>query len=304
MIVAGIARHRRGFTVTELLVVAAVIVVLAGLLLPALAGVWSTGEMTGSMANMRQISLWLRAYANDNTEQIVPSRFNYRYDPYPGKVRSYEDPFYGSAHAGSWADIIAATFEVGVYPDAAAGGLGHDYRFATPDRGLYDTLGDDEAISDPFRSTAPNSHDAPGLLESEPPKPYGKGAQERGYRGFFAANNFFDADRVVDPSHVTYTMGQIKSPDRSLYLIDSFYGLTIADAPAPFDMTDANADGVPDDGEVDFRYSGGTECLMLFIDGHVEPQSLWRDITDLEGDPDDPESHGRGIRIRNLTKRR
>ena len=47
--------------------------------------------------------------------------------------------------------------------------------------------------------------------------------------------------------------------------------------------------------QVDFRYSG--MCLMLFLDGHVEPQGEWNDICDLEG------PGGRGIRIRDLTRR-
>ncbi|MBT8487138.1 MAG: prepilin-type N-terminal cleavage/methylation domain-containing protein, partial [Phycisphaerae bacterium] len=68
---------RRGFTITELLVVIAVIVVLLGLLLPALAGVWSTGTMAKSMTNMRQVALWMTEYSASNNDTVLPSRFNY-----------------------------------------------------------------------------------------------------------------------------------------------------------------------------------------------------------------------------------
>ncbi len=57
---------RRGFTLTELMVVIGIIVVLLGLLLPALAGVFSSGRMTKSMSNMRQIGQWMRMYSSDN----------------------------------------------------------------------------------------------------------------------------------------------------------------------------------------------------------------------------------------------
>ena len=56
-------QHRhRGFSLTELLVVLALIVVLLGLLVPALVGVKSTGLMTTSMSNLRQIGTWMRMY--------------------------------------------------------------------------------------------------------------------------------------------------------------------------------------------------------------------------------------------------
>ena len=76
---AGRAR-RRGFTLTELLIVVAVIALLVGLILPALGGVWSTGEMTRSMTSMRQIATWMQQYAVDNADHVVPSRFDHRND--------------------------------------------------------------------------------------------------------------------------------------------------------------------------------------------------------------------------------
>ena len=97
-----------------------------------------------------------------------------------------------------------------------------------------------------------------------------------------------------------------------MYLVDSFAGEVIEDEAEPFQMSIVDDGGgfVPGPGgpgggdqgqekppgEVDFRYSD--LCLMLFLDGHVDPQGRWDGICDLEG-PD-----GRGIRIRNLDERK
>ena len=285
---------RRGFTLTELMVVIGIIVVLLGLLLPALAGVFSHGLMTKSMSNMRQIGTWMRMYSSDNREFIVPSQFNYEDSSYRGKVRSALAPPLGEQHKGTWSDILWTVFEGGVFPAAGApvadGGLDYDYRFDSPDKKLYDLVGGD--LENPFRSAALNKRNtpAPGGTGPAPsggtdPTPFGSGAQEIGQPGYFAANNFFNADQDVDPQAKFYTTGQIKAPERSMYLVDSIAGETIEDEPEPFQAGPML--------EVDFRYSG--VCVMLFLDGHVEPVGQWQDICELEG------LGGRSIRIRNLT---
>ncbi|MCZ6736130.1 MAG: prepilin-type N-terminal cleavage/methylation domain-containing protein [Planctomycetota bacterium] len=283
---------RRGFTLTELMVVIGIIVVLLGLLLPALAGVFSGGLMTKSMSNMRQIGTWMRMYSSDNREFIVPSQFDYSYPDCPtcyrGKVRSAATPPLGEQHKGTWTDILWTVFAGGVFPTGQADPQGYDYRFDSPDQDLYDRLGGD--LENPFRSAALNTRNAPGGAGPGPfgtpgPTPFGSGAQERGQPGYFAANNFFNADQEVDPEARFYTTGQIKAPERSMYLVDSIAGETIEDEPEPFQAGPTL--------EVDFRYSG--VCVMLFLDGHVEPVGQWQDICELEG-PD-----GRSIRISNLT---
>ncbi|MCZ6734754.1 MAG: prepilin-type N-terminal cleavage/methylation domain-containing protein, partial [Planctomycetota bacterium] len=244
---------RRGFTLTELMVVIGIIVVLLGLLLPALAGVFSSGLMTKSMSNMRQIGQWMRMYSSDNREFIVPSQFNYEGNAYKGKVRSAASPPLGEQHKGTWSDILWTVFEGGVFPAAgvpvADGGLGYDYRFDSPDKVLYEGdpavnndwkgLGDD--LENPFRSAALNKRNAPAGSGTGPapigdagPTPFGSGAQEIGRPGYFAANNFFNADQEVDSEARFYTTGQIKAPERSMYLVDSVAGETIEDEPEPF----------------------------------------------------------------------
>lgn len=168
------------------------------------------------------------------------------------------------------------------------------------------------------------------------PLPRGSGAWERGMPGFFAANNFFDSRSARDVSGIeadskadrTWAEGQIKAPARSLYLVDSFAGETIGGTPGflgtsnyttqqvdyytdtassfhvaaeQMDSVDGESstpEGGQCDQEVDFRYGG--QCLMLFLDGHVDQQERWSSLWDLEGRDGQP---GRGIRILDLDKR-
>ncbi|MHC5113759.1 MAG: hypothetical protein ACYTGP_04950 [Planctomycetota bacterium] len=291
---------RAGFTIVELLTVIAIIIILLGLLLPALSGVWSSGALAKSMNNMRQIALWLGEYSNDNSDFIVPSRFHYGPDAegsaiYAGKVRSSPNPAMGVQSAGTWSDILHSVFEVGVYPDAGvpagSGGLDNDYRHDSPDRLLYDLIGEDQVAS-PFRAAAPNSRNVPGVPATSLPKPYGDGAFEVGLPGFFAANDFFFAGWPGNSGGAYFTNGQIRVPSQSMYLVDSFAGEVILPKPAPFN-TDPDDDTI----EVDFRYgsSGEGVCLILLLDGHVQQESPWVDIDDLESK--------RRVRVRNLTSR-
>lgn len=68
---------RRGFTITELLVVIAVIAVLIGILLPALGRARAAGRQVTCMNNCRNIGLANLLYANDYDDRLCPhSRWN------------------------------------------------------------------------------------------------------------------------------------------------------------------------------------------------------------------------------------
>jgi len=295
------ARSRMGFTIIELLIVIAVIVVLIGLLVPALSGVWRSAEMTKSMNNLRQIALWMRQYSSENSEYILPSRFDYTYpgcdDCYKGKVCSVAVSE-GQLNQGTWADILWTVNEVfslaevtsdpnnpqSVYLDN--GDPVSAYRFNAPDQALYGFLPAAD-ISNPLRSSVSNLRAVSG---GTGPTPFGSGAQEEALPGFFAANNFFDSRDPADGGNGWYTTGQIKFPDQSVYLIDSFAGEVIEDnldLGGPFDNTTGSTSL-----EVDFRY--GDLCLILFLDGHVGQQGPWQEPGDLEG---------RSVRVHDLTSR-
>lgn len=264
-------RRRRGFTLTELLVTIGIIAALLAILLPALASVWGATLQTKSMANMRQVATWMKLYESDNRETIVPSQFDYSNHPYPGKVRS--EFTIGEQHRGTWADILWTVYEGGRFPDAVAD-LGHDYRFDAPDTELYELMGGD-LDGNPCRSAAENTEnfqlesDGPGGASDILPRPFGPGAQDRGRPGYFAANSFFNADPTAFDGARLWQTGQIKSPERSVYLVDSLAGEVIATTDGAW-MRSNEAE----EEDVDFRYPGDT-LLLLFLDGHIDTQGLW-----------------------------
>ena len=61
---------KKAFTLIELLVVIAIIAILAALLMPALEGAREAAKDTACLANMRQVSLAIAMYMNDNSEYL------------------------------------------------------------------------------------------------------------------------------------------------------------------------------------------------------------------------------------------
>jgi len=241
----GFCVRGRGFTLTELLVVIALIAVLIAILVPALFAAQGAGARGQAQNNMRQIAQWMTLYSQDHRGFILPSKFNYQGDLAPGNVRS-EDPNAATRHIGTWTDILWSKYVEVSFPEAVSA-LQHDYKFDSPDAALYDIRSDYD--QNPLRS--------PVIMERGSPA-------DRGHPGFFAANNFFNAD-PTDPNNSAawWTMAQIKNPARSLYLIDSMAGETIDPVAGKWGRDLVN-NTTP---EVEYRYQG--DALILFLDGSV-----------------------------------
>ena len=261
-------------------------------------------------------------------------------------------PASGDAHAnllsqGTWADILWVEAGVGeqlrleppsmFMPDGST--YYADTTYSQPGRWLYEE--DPADRRNPLRSTAANSFHYPRELAdgsttiAQPaffgvntppmgmPLPFGAGAWEKDLPGFFAANNFFEgrsmrdrtgsaADPNFDPR---WSLAQIKAPNRSMYLVDSFAGETIGGAPDEEDYRDTTEmafitgtkRGFESPQQVDFRYDG--QALMLMLDGSIQKHTPWDSLEGLQGAvPEGPmddstPAQGRGVRVTNLHKR-
>jgi len=67
--------HRPGFTLIELLVVIAIIALLAALLLPALAKARERGRQSFCINNVRQQTLAVILYADENHDTLPPTAY-------------------------------------------------------------------------------------------------------------------------------------------------------------------------------------------------------------------------------------
>ncbi|MCH2161282.1 MAG: hypothetical protein MK085_05355 [Phycisphaerales bacterium] len=296
---------RRGMTLTEILAVIGIIIVLLAILLPGLQVVRRNGLLAKSQSNLRQVYTYVSGYSADNREFMVPSRFDYRNANYKGKVRTESPkgvfpltgpvelsaPGGGSNNAfssvGTWTDILWAYADMPpiVLPWGAENPDDYNYRYDSPDRYVYQS---DPSFANVFRSTEMMTR----VKEGSEFTPFGSGAprSEVGHPGYFAANDYLSV--VPDPDDPEagrwFTRGQIRVPDRSVFLVDSLAGETIQENDEGW--------GDPDHGfetEVDFRYIGNNSLILTF-EGGVKTEPEFEGIEEMED---------RGYRIHDLEKR-
>ena len=79
-------QSRRGFTLVELLVVVAIVALLVGIALPAIAGARRAGRTAASASNLRQLGVGLRLYLNDYEQTLPQMRVNESGDPVKGSA--------------------------------------------------------------------------------------------------------------------------------------------------------------------------------------------------------------------------
>lgn len=283
---------RRAMTLVEILVVVGVIAALIAIALPAMRALRGQAVMLSSQSNLKQVATYMHNYSTDNRGYVVPSRFDYSGAFGKSNVRSASPagtvPNIGPLLQGSWTDILWTTqglgpvlLEAGSSDDPPPSPT-WDYRYDSPDYWAYRRA---ESIDkNVFRSTEPLQRPL-GMSDADHdalPTPFGPGAGQRelGQPGYFAANDFFDST-----GGNWYTMDMIRRPEHSLYAVDSRAGETIRLAPEAWDPDDPDC-------EVEFRYIGGM-ALVLFLDGHVTPESRWEDLADLQVAP-------RNIRVERL----
>lgn len=337
--------QKSGFTLIELIVVIGIIALLVALLLPVLGVAKASSQMAASQNNMRQIAILMQGYTNDNRDRILPSEFDHRVPNPPPALTFYAGPMrqakengagfvyppLGPVRVGTWADILWTTAGMGTFiiPDPAdpAENTPYNYQYDSPDRYVYDAHpGYSKNI---LRSAVPMKK--PFLASVVPPvddeaTPWGTGASklEIDHPGYFAANNFFTSAPWLGTGGAGlpaanqlpryYPSSQIKFPSNAVYLVDSRAGEVINPLEDPWQGTpDPVAPGttIIDLCEVDFRYPGDS-CLFLCLDGHVQIETRWKNIAELQGGfftspakpplPGPTEPDPRGLKISNLDR--
>lgn len=259
-------RGRRGFTIIELLVVVAIIVVLAGLLLPAFGRAKMQAKKVNELSSARQLMLAWQLYANDHADRVLPGyRYGYAARDFSGAEVNHP---INARYPWRLAPYLGDSFAV-IYANENRALLEQFQRMGDRQIGIY--------AASVFPSLGVNGVFVGGDDLELPPE-----SKAREQFGEFCLLKVAQARRPAELMAFTSARGPFESK-----IVDGFYKVTPPYLMARRWAVDWNpADGPEAWGNVHPRF--GSRAVAAQVDGHVEALKTgelqdmrrWSDLAD------------------------
>jgi prepilin-type N-terminal cleavage/methylation domain-containing protein len=255
-----------GFTVTELMVVIAIIAVIVAILVPTLSKVRSRARTVQCLANQRQIALATYSYAMSNASRLVSPRTDTNGTAFIDGANQQMGPL-GWKHTWVNAQDTGSTNQFVVY----SGGRKYETPLAITSGALFPYIGDIKVYISPDEPTNPSAGAVSG--EKTRIRSYSLNAclgttrpdELPEFDDDFTANMFGTAPQLSQ--YNTTTIGTIKSPQRMMCTI-------VED-----DSVDYNNQGwlvVPQTPNwIDWPAAWRPDAITIsYVDGSTEPYEL------------------------------
>jgi prepilin-type N-terminal cleavage/methylation domain-containing protein len=212
------AMPRRGFTVTELMVVIGIIAIIVAILVPTLSKVRSRARTVGCLANQRQIALATSSYAMANASRLVSPRTDTNGTAFIDGANQQMGPL-GWKHTWVNAQDTGSTNQYVVY----SGGRKYETPLAITSGALFPYVGDIKVYISPDEPTNPSAGAVSGVNTRI--RSYSLNAclgttrpdELPEFDDDFTANMFGTAPQLAQ--YNTTTIGTIKKPQRMMCTI-------------------------------------------------------------------------------------